>query len=45
MAVIPRASHLHHLEQPEIFKAVVGGFLDAVEARRGDKIWPLSPKE
>lgn len=28
MAVIPGASHLHHLEQPEIFKTIVGDFLD-----------------
>ncbi len=27
MAVIPHASHLHHIEQPEIFKAVVRSFL------------------
>jgi len=28
MAVIPNASHLHHLERPELFKAIVGEFLD-----------------
>jgi len=28
MAVIPGASHLHHLERPELFKAIVGDFLD-----------------
>jgi proline iminopeptidase len=27
MAVIPKASHLHHIEQPEIFKTVVRNFL------------------
>ena len=27
MAVIPGASHLHHIEQPEIFKTVVNNFL------------------
>jgi pimeloyl-ACP methyl ester carboxylesterase len=30
MAVIPGASHLHHLEQPAIFKAIVDRFLDKV---------------
>lgn len=32
MAVLPGASHLCHLEQPELFKAVVGGFLNQVDA-------------
>jgi len=27
MAVIPNASHLHQIEQPELFKAVVRNFL------------------
>ncbi len=27
MAVVPDSSHLHHIEQPGIFKAVVSGFL------------------
>ncbi len=27
MAVIPNSSHLHHIEQPQIFKAVVSRFL------------------
>ena len=27
MAVIPNASHLHHIERPELFKAIVGDFL------------------
>lgn len=27
MAVIHNASHLHHIEQPELFKAIVGDFL------------------
>jgi len=31
MAVIPEASHLHHLEQPELFKAIVNGFMEARE--------------
>lgn len=30
MAVIPNASHLHHLEQPHIFKAVVNRFFEQV---------------
>ncbi len=32
MAVIPNASHFHHLEQPEIFRAVVHDFLGRTEA-------------
>ena len=28
MAVIPNASHLHHIERPELFKTIVGEFLD-----------------
>ncbi|MBN1191784.1 MAG: proline iminopeptidase-family hydrolase [Dehalococcoidales bacterium] len=31
MAVIPGASHLHHIEQPEIFKAAVSGFLKTIK--------------
>jgi len=31
MAVIPLASHLHQLERPEIFAAVVRDFLRDVE--------------
>lgn len=27
MAVIPNSAHMHHIEQPEIYKAVVRGFL------------------
>jgi len=34
MAVIPGASHLHHLERPEIFKAIVDDFLTRTEAAR-----------
>lgn len=32
MAVIPNASHCHHLEQPEIFRAIVREFLDRNES-------------
>ena len=31
MAVLPKASHLHHIEQPEIFKAIIKDFLNGVE--------------
>jgi proline iminopeptidase len=31
MAVIPKASHLHQIERPEIFAAVVGNFLRDVD--------------
>jgi len=31
MAVIPDSSHLHHIEQPELFKAVIGHFLHRIE--------------
>ena len=31
MAVIPRASHLHMLEQPEIFREIVNRFLEETE--------------
>lgn len=31
MAVIPAASHSHHLEQPEIFRLIVRNFLDRME--------------
>jgi proline iminopeptidase len=31
MTVIPRAAHLHHIEQPEIFKTVVRSFLAEVD--------------
>lgn len=31
MAVIPNASHCHHLEQPDLFRALVRNFLDRVE--------------
>jgi proline iminopeptidase len=35
LAVVPHATHLHHLEQPEIYKAVVGAFLsECLEAHR-----------
>jgi proline-specific peptidase len=34
MAVIPDASHLHHIEQPEIFKMIIGDFLDSNEGTR-----------
>lgn len=27
MAVIPNSAHMHHIEQPEIYKAVIRGFL------------------
>lgn len=33
MAVIPNASHLHQIERPEIFAAVVGDFLRDVDTR------------
>jgi proline iminopeptidase len=33
MAVIPRASHLHHIERPEIFAAVVKDFLRDIDLR------------
>lgn len=32
MAVIPNASHAHHLEQPEIFRAIVREFLARTES-------------
>lgn len=31
MAVIPKASHLHQIERPKIFAAVVGDFLQDVD--------------
>jgi len=31
MAVLPRASHFHHLEQPGIYKALLRGFMNAIE--------------
>lgn len=31
LAVIPNASHLHQIEQPEIYKRVVRTFLDSIE--------------
>jgi len=31
MAVIPRASHLHQVERPEIFAAVIRDFLRDIE--------------
>ncbi|MFH1037574.1 MAG: proline iminopeptidase-family hydrolase [PVC group bacterium] len=34
LAVIPRASHCHMLEQPEIFRAIVNAFLDDVEKEK-----------
>jgi len=34
MAVVPNASHLHHIEQPEIFKTIVDDFLDRIEETR-----------
>lgn len=37
MAVIPQASHLHHLERPEIFAAVIKDFLRDVERDRDDQ--------
>jgi proline iminopeptidase len=30
MAVIPDSSHMHHFEQPEIFKTIVNGFLQKI---------------
>ncbi|MDD5168604.1 MAG: hypothetical protein PHN75_07285, partial [Syntrophales bacterium] len=35
MAVIPKASHLHQLERPEIFAAVIKDFLGDVDGRLG----------
>jgi proline iminopeptidase len=31
MAVVPGASHLHHIERPELFKTIVKNFLNGVE--------------